>query len=119
MKTNKADFDLFEEQCWKWINTFSLNHIEFFFVHEDIGEDANATYDIGYSGMNCVIALGTEICMTGVNDKTKFIKRIAFHEIAEILISPLRAIAISRNFSEEELEAETHSIIHRLQRVLL
>ena len=119
MKTTKADFELFKRECQKWIDRYELNQYTFYFsIGETEGGLASYSVNVEAQAIEIIFEKDWGDAVEGVN-KNKSIKEIAFHEITEILISPLRILAEDRNFSEEKLEEETHRIIHKQQKVLM
>jgi len=116
MRTTKADFALFQKECQRWIDAFELNNLKFYYTHSEL-DDAFAEFYYAEWMQKITIVFSNEFAEP-MDDIKQQIKDTAFHEITEILIQPLRIIAEKRNFDREEMEKETHRIIHKLQKVL-
>ena len=117
MKTTKADFELFKRECQKWIDRYELNNLKFYYKLDDT-DDSFAEYYYSEWMQKITVILSKEFSEPMI-DKKQQIKDTAFHEITEILLVPLRTMAEKRNFDREEMEKETHRIIHKLQKVLM
>jgi len=119
MKTTKAHYELFKEECEYWIDKFNLREWRVSYRWELTSNDneAMAEYNAHYQAKKVLITFSKKIIQT--HDKTNdLIREIAFHEICELLLVPLRAQAAWRGYDEDERESATHSIIHRLFRLL-
>ena len=119
-KTTKADFELFKSECEYWIDRLSLREWEFNYLHKqstDV-ESSLAWTRSQYGGRVVDIALATEFDENWTIDKES-IAHCAFHEVCEILLAPLRDIAMDINGAEKtEQSAAIHAIIHRLEHSL-
>ena len=119
IKINKKDFKLFKKECRKWQKKLGLISWEFFYEHIKL-EGAQASTHSRLSAMRATLRLSTDIVVMKANRKyiVREIKSSAFHEVAEIFIARLSAIAGARYIAESEIEEATHEIIHRLENVL-
>jgi len=120
-KLTKADFELFKAECSKWIEKFNLNDNDIVFSHKNIGPNLGQMV-YNYKARRCEISL----CLSfdGMDNGTNFskekqIKETAFHEVAELLLARITALTYARFIDGDEIEAETHAVIHRIQRILL
>jgi len=112
-KTTKKDFAEFKKECEKWIEYFHLNNYEHFFAHEDAkGRRARCWYDL--VGRVTTIILGTK--WEEVPEKHE-IRRAAFHEACELLLSGLVILA-ENMFDKNHVAKQTHEIIRRLENTI-
>lgn len=115
MKTTKADFEYFKKRCIHWAKELGLHGIEFTFLHDD--EESRGSYQIVYEDGVCVVHFQVEWDWPRPRTK-KEINRIAFHEMAEIMIQPLKDLARER-YNEEVVSGEAHKIVRRLENLVL
>ena len=112
-KTTKKHFELFQKECNKWIEYFGLKQWRVFYEHDYV-DDAYGSINAHHPGKVVTITLSKSWEETKPNNK--YIKRTAFHEICELLISPLERLAKSRfGVLEEEIQEEIHNIIRTLE----
>ena len=111
----KKDFELFKKECLKWIEIFGLKDLEWQFVFGDCDKDNRAEYLIHAEGRMCTIYLG-EIWENDAKTN-KNIKRVAFHEVAEVMLHDLRRLA-GRDSSWGRVDEATHRIVRTLENVL-
>ena len=118
VKTTKADFELFKKEVRKWVEKYGLNDNEIILDHRKMESLGYVSYN--YIARLAHISLSKELINIeeGFN-KTKRIKEVAFHEATELLLIRMHHLASSRYIDADELDAETHAVIHRLQRLLL
>ena len=106
MKTSKADFQLFKDECEYWINYFGLQgwDIVYEFVPIEGGNLAETTIRVFD---HCVtIALNSEAGTT-----SNRIKRAAFHEIDEIRFGRVRELANTRFMNPNDIQEAIHELI--------
>jgi len=116
-KTTKADFELFKREVHKWINRFSLGDHFLHIRHRNLdGVVGNLYYS--YKDRRATITLSTTINRTDKVEVSELVKKTAFHEVTELLLIRLNCLAGDRTFDPTELDAETHSIIARLENYL-
>ena len=115
-KTTAKDFKLFKQECQKWIDYLGLK--DWYIVYEQAGEDIEAKADITYNTTDGVarIRLAKEWDDTDHNDQS--IRRTAFHEICELLISKMYTYGKDRFCSDLELKTASHEIIRTLENTL-
>ena len=114
-KTNKKHFDLFKKECDKWLNFFSMKQWRIFYEHKDY-EHVNGygCYSVEHEGK--IATIGLCINWGDTEPKNQYIKRTAFHEVCELLLSPLNWLAKSRfGVLEEDLNERRHEIIRVLE----
>ena len=114
-KTTKTDFDTFKKECEKWIAYFGLMDWEIHIERADLVEmRAGCLSD--YSGKQCFLMLANE--WDDGEPRKGEIKFVAFHEVAELLISPLHAMALSRFANNDEIDFHRHSLIRVLENTI-
>ena len=114
-KVTKKDFELFKKFAEKWIEILGLKDWKFYFDLEDIG-DNYASYLINREARQVRIRVNEEWPTEDKNSKC--IEEYALHELIEVMIHEMRWMAMQR-FSYDDVDAETHKIVHTLTRVLL
>ena len=112
MKTKKRHFKYFKKQCQRWIDFFGLKGWEIHFQHEH-QEDSMATVWYSLEGRCLVFTLSTDT--GGVKPSKKNISRWAFHEVCEVLVGRLEALAKDRFVTDKEIFEEVHNIIRMLE----
>ena len=113
-KTTKKDFKEFKAECEKWIDYFSLNDWDIYYRIDSDNDCRGACTADSISGI-AIIGFGREF----VGEPEKFeIKGVAFHEVCELLLSPMRILGENRYVTEEEMETERHRVIHILQNTI-
>lgn len=110
-KTTKKEFELFKKECRKWIKFFGLFDWEVYYEHVELKEKAYATCHTDMLGMVATFSFN-KVVGTNIRDD---IRRTAFHEVCELLISKLKIIAKCRFLSEDEITTANHEIIRRLE----
>ena len=115
-KTTAKHFGIFRSECLKWIGIFGLTdwHIEV--KHKAHRVDALAS--IWSDTVNRLAYLYLEPDW-GTDDITEERLRLsAFHEVCEVLVTPLNICARSRFINESEIDEATHIIVRTLENVL-
>ena len=111
-KTTKADFSEFKAECDRWISHFGLLDWEVCYTHDGDSDDTRATCYPDYEARIVILTLGTEWTMKPEKHE---VKMIAFHEVCELLLSPLSLAADNRYTTKGTIIAAIHSIIRRLE----
>lgn len=116
MRTTAAHFKIFKAECEKWIKVWGLLEWKIYYDHLELDGDygeccrnliaKKATIALGKTWAN-INAIGSQE-----------VKAIAFHEVAELLLSGLDILAMARFTTANEIESERHSIIQRLENVV-
>lgn len=122
VKFSKEDFDLFKSECLWWINRFGLNdwEISFIFGVPEARCDSLACTGNNYMSMRATIYFNSTCDsddMLAMN-KEKLIRMCAFHEVFEIVLSPLEHLALQRDWDSEAYESERHRILHRVRKAI-
>lgn len=105
---NNTDYKIFKEEILFWQNYYGLKTYEIATFFENIGNfRAEATTD--HESMISVVILNKKWDATIPDDYN--IRKAAYHEICEIMLSKLVEIARSRTTTSEQIEQVTHEII--------
>jgi hypothetical protein len=110
-KTTGKDFTEFKAECQRWVDYFGLKDWEICYDKED-SEDNRASCLSDYPGKIAVLSLSNEWPSPPQKNE---IKQVAFHEVSELLIAPLRAMAVARYVTEDEILVANHYIIRVLE----
>ena len=116
MKTTKKDFDAFKQHFIMWINKLGLTDIHINFVHE---EEESYAHVIGNIEQKAYVVFLSKTFIDMEKMPKGFMKYLAFHEACECLLYGVRAIASDREFNENTLDSEIHSIINRLEKIFV
>lgn len=117
-KITNQDFEFFKKECDKWVKKFGLTEwvVEYYLDH-DSSEEQVCHYWYNLSWKQVTISLASEI-YTDVIPKKRLLADAAFHEVCELVLVPLRALAKSREFDNDKLEDYTHTAIHHFAHAL-
>ena len=115
-KTTTKHFNIFKEECLKWIEIFHLTRWEINFFHEE-SDDSLAAIKCNFSAKAIDIIFNKTWNWTKPPDEHE-IKKCGFHEACEVLLYPLRYLGECRFLSESEIDPATHEIIHILENVV-
>ena len=121
MKTSKEHFEIFKKECQKWIEIFGLKNWGVCFYHKkDSNKGLLSWTQYEYAGRSVDIYLNTEWQDKHKNSDLDYeMKRSAFHEIAEILLYPIRYIGECRYVQGSfEIDTVVHDVIRTLETVL-
>jgi len=119
MKTTKKQFEIFKNECKKWIDYFGLKNWQFYYRHTKVEEGrAQANFD-------CVNGIATltlstywnELSSDFLNDKT--VRRVAFHEVCEVMFGRINDMVGQRyGLIEEDITEEIHRLIRILENTM-
>jgi len=116
--TTEEHFKLFKLECKKWIKEFGLIGWDVSFKHD--GEENDRNW-LGWCSTNCVGRSATiGLCKDwGKTESDNYeIKRTAFHEVCELLMSRFDTIARTRIIGPDEIDEERHNIIRTMENVI-
>ncbi len=115
VQTTNEDFELFKEEFKKWQVHFGLIGWNVFFRHEKL-KNMFACIRTNLVGRVATVKFNTEW------DKNDYgaveIRKTAFHECCELLMSRMNALANYRHTTEDEVTEENHNIIRILEHIL-
>ena len=115
-KTSKRHFKLFCDEINKFVDIFGLVGWEVYFEHKQYLSNVQAVCITDQQGRTCTIALSTEWIALKPTDLE--VRRAAFHEVCELLLSRLNTFAKYRFVKESQIDEESHNLIRILERVL-
>ena len=113
-KTTKKDFKEFKAECEKWVGYFGIKDWEITYRSDNDG-DCRGSCASDYASRIAIIALGREF--SDIPERLE-IKKVAFHEVCELLLSPLRLQGEDRFVTKNEMESSRHRIIRVLENTL-
>lgn len=109
-KTTAKDFSLFVSTCEEWIEMLGLLNWDVSFSHIQLGGNIVAQCTTNYRSRRAVLSLSKSF-----NDDSRLnIEESAIHEVLELFLSSLGAIAADRMWDEAEWDSRVHDIIHTL-----
>ena len=113
--TTRADFELFKRECGKWVRYFGLTEWQIDYEHDGaVGERAAcATW---LTSKSATLSLNKDWETDEVTDER--VQLSAFHEVCELLITPLDSNAKCRYIAESEITEARHGIIRRLENTI-
>jgi len=117
-KTTTAHFEIFKKACQKWVAEFGLTDWRIIYEHSDeLDDDAAALCAAQPIDRVACIMLSTN---WDTEEPTEQMVRLAaFHEVTELLTMGLYEKAMSRSIVEQDVMAENHILIRRLENFML
>ena len=118
--TTKGHFDLFCRRSRVWIKYFGLLDwdVDFFFNKNEEEQGEQLAY--------CMTNLDGRAATLGLchnwhetQPTRKQINLVAFHEVCELLLSPLNTLSKERFITESRIDEARHSVIRRLENTIL
>jgi hypothetical protein len=113
--TTKSDFDYFCKRGQYWIKFWGLLEWDVDYIFDrDREENENIAYCISnLTGRAATIGL----CINwGITKPTKTqIDRAAFHEVGELLMSPVNILSKERFVTEDMIDDARHAVLRRLE----
>ena len=117
MKTTKEHFKLFQAECEKWLSFFGLYEWSVRYAHRN-NNGCYAMCECDHEGKVCVFSLSTSFLVPEYGI-IKQIKKSAFHEVCELLLSKMRLLADSRSIQPHEVTEEIHRLIRIFENTIL
>jgi hypothetical protein len=114
VKTTKRHFDIFRKESQKWIKEFGLLDWWVQYSHEDIGDGAQCRYSYTYKMATLVLSTVFDQDYPATTHK---IKRMAFHEVYELVLAEMNTLITSRVYDKEEADRARHAVIRRMENV--
>lgn len=106
MKTSKTDFQLFKDECQKWIKFWGLLNWDIVYNLEPI-EGGN----LAETSIKMFDHIATIVLNKDVKTDIDRIKRASFHEIEELRFARLRELANTRFMNPNDIQEAIHEII--------
>lgn len=115
-KISVQRFNIFKKEAKKWLTALGLHRYDTYFMHEKLDHCAECHSD--NKAHHSILTLTTSIDMSiPINDE--LIKKLALHEVLELLLSKLRDAANQKNKTSDEVDALIHEVIQSLINTLL
>jgi len=114
LKTTEIDFDIFKDECEKWIKIFGLSGWYVSYRHEPMDKTYSANICYCFSSRTATIKLNTFRLEHECTELS--LRKSAFHEVCELFLGKITCLAESRYLSAGQIEEETHNIIRTLER---
>lgn len=112
-------FEIFKDEARKWINLFGLKDWEIIFRFEETEDFDRAICGINWAGKICNLTLARWHSEERTEDE---IRKYAFHEVCELLLTEMERIALDEEIPYTErkglTEAARHGVIRRLENSL-
>ena len=113
-KLTVENFEMFQNECDKWLNRFGLTGWDVGYYFEFIFE-ALANCDVpNLEDRVCMITLASK-WPRHIEVTESMIKKVAFHEVCELLLARMGILGESRYVSEVQLREATHEVIRTLE----
>lgn len=111
--TTKNDFIAFNDEVRRMTDALQLGDWLIATAHEVLDHPVNGCMEADHEGRAAKLTLNHAIA-----DNVD-VRRVARHEVFELLLAPLARLARSRMLVPGEVEETTHAIIRRLERLHL
>ena len=117
-KTTKKHFELFKQECQKWLEKLKLDNWE---VHydwrEDDGNRASCSADLsGYIATLNLSADWGDNRQEPITDDEE--RSCAKHEVIHLLLARLSANAKSRYISRDDMEESEEELVCKLEKII-
>lgn len=115
IETTNDQFEMFQEEVHYWLDYLGMKDWEIFFKHKHSDEyRAQVWFDDSGKIATFILAKKWD---REVDEEIfdKEIKKVAFHEVCELLLGPLHILAKERTFSEHQLVTEIHKVVRILE----
>jgi len=111
----KEDYELFKNECKKWIGILGLTDWEIGFIHDAIPYRASTSWSTGGKiatiGLDIYWKLSQE--KKNIKEYKENLKDFAFHEVLHLLLSHVYD-TIEDKYDKNAAEREVHTIIWKL-----
>ena len=106
MKTSKAHFKGFVNECKRWITFWGLHQWRVSYQHKDL-KNNNGECEWLRTAKVAVIRLSKIV------DDQPQIKMTAFHEVDELRFARIRDLAMDRTATEDQIDEAIHELIRQ------
>ncbi len=118
MKITGRHFKIFRRECRRWLRFFGLTDWQVYYEHREADTDDRAWCETKLSARTATIGLNAvwdcEPDDYGI-DANEEMRKAAFHEVVELLLSPLYSEALYRFTTGDALVEADHGIVRRLE----
>jgi hypothetical protein len=120
-ETTKEQFSIFKKEVYYWRDFFGLIDAEITVHHEDIDENASGCCDGDLNNRSFWITLNKHFEDNGDGNTLTDdeIRAIAEHEVIEVMLYPIRMMAVDRGEDWNKVDEAIHRIIRTLENVLI
>lgn len=119
MKLKDTHFEYFVEEARKWLRFLGLLSWSVDYEFDNL-EESYADCLAHYSSRRATIRLNREFPQDYEKEDLKdVLRQCALHEVLELLLSPVIALAGTREYDETDFRKETHCVIRTLENILL
>ena len=117
MKLSMKHFDLFQEECEKYLELLGLKSWKIYYKFEKL-DDSFARAEWKYAGRVATLTLANDFPKPFKTIEGQ-IKESALHECLEILLAPVSSLAEDRSFVRIDFDKEIHAVIRTLEKVII
>ena len=118
MKTTNKHFQIFKEECQKWIDKFGLSGWEVSFVHQTYSENTYATCFTALVGMRATIYFTDKWDNEIRKISPETIKQSAKHEAIHLLLARLSDNGRARYINELEMNEAEEELVRKLEKII-
>lgn len=112
-ETTALHFDCFKRCATRWIEYFGLYEWRIYYEHKDISDKTFCRAWTDFESMTATLQLNS---VFSVEPKRAFLDLVAFHEVCELLLSHLSALAKTRfGVLSGDIEESKHRVIRILE----
>lgn len=116
MKLSYKHFQIFKAECSKQLDRLGLKGWKIYYQFKKLDNIfGNAQWD--YSGKVATITLATDFPKP-FDNLYQQIKETALHECLEVFLGGISHMAGRRDYIQEDFDAEIHSVIRTLEKLL-
>jgi len=117
-KTTRKDFEFLKKECAWWIDKLNLRSWHFTVVVDtDVLPGNYGEWVLLYEARQIIIKINPKL---PTHNRKKLLKELAYHEVFEAgVLGRIKTLAGDRNFSQQEINSEIHSIVNRCQNLLM
>ena len=117
-KTTPEDFQIFQEAVAYWQRRLGLLDWYIYTRHKTRDRDAQASCYPDLAGRCATLYLSRVLHNYDDPPGETFIRRMAFHEVCEVLMARMLICAVARYVTREEIDEARHEIIRTLEHVI-
>jgi len=114
-KTTAKDFATFKKEAKYWVKRFGLLGWDILYQHEDV-DDGSAAYLLYPADLSeRLVTIGLSETLGDRQYGQEYIKKLAFHEVCELLLCRFVHIAADRYAQKKDILEESHNVIMTLE----
>ena len=116
-KTTEQDFQIFQEAVAFWQRKLGMLSWQLYTRHTFM-KDQQGYSVVNLSARCATLTLSTTLSNYDEPPGDRIIRRIAFHEVCEVLMARMMICAEARYVQRDELEEARHEVIRTLESVI-